>query len=152
MDFTISEEHERLRSAFRQFILREALPAVQESERNEYGGLPEDFIRRLVKRSVELGFYTLEMPEEYGGIDLGILGVALMVEEYHRHFPGFEAGPRLLGGGPTGPHKMFLKFTEAQKQKYFLPLLRGEKFTAFALTEPNAGSDNQGMTTTAVKQ
>src|SRR3990172_5086061 len=109
MDFDLPEEPVRLRSAVHDYILREVKPLVDANPRDEYGDLPEEIERQIRKRSVELGFYNLLMPEEFGGIDLNTLGLVLLREEHARHFPGFGEGAHVLAHSMDGPDRMWLK-------------------------------------------
>src|SRR4029079_11860626 len=90
----------------------------------------------------------LDVPEEYGGAGLSMLGRVIVWEELARTVALPPRGP-----GVFGPEVMRILFTlnEEQKQRYLLPVLRGEKRAAFAQTEPDAGADPGGMRTTAVR-
>src|SRR5260370_23306269 len=90
----------------------------------------------------------MEVPEEYGGPGLSLFQRAIVVEELSRTI----ALPA-RGEGITGPSVRHILFTLKGdlREKYLMPVLRGEKKVAFAQTEPDAGSDPGGMRTTAVK-
>jgi acyl-CoA dehydrogenase len=149
----IPHELIELRGSLRQFIDREIRP-VEESYRQDiaegrYEGL-KDERKKLRKRSAELGFWTLHLPEEVGGMGLSCLGQVLLFEE------GTSAGLLLThneGIFPivTGPTPIYLDCTEAQREKYLQPLMSADKATCFALTEPEAGSDATRIQTKAVK-
>ena len=156
MDFTIPEEYERLRAALREFAEREVLPRLKEAKRDEYNEIDEETASWLRKRSYELGFHNVSMTEEFGGMDLGSLGVVLLREEEVRlgalNGTGGGFGIGIVGGNPNGPSKIWLACNDEQRQKYLWPLVKGHAQTAFALTEPGTGSDAQGIQTSAVQK
>src|SRR3989454_3172758 len=150
----IPEELLELRSTFHDFLEREIRP-VEEDHREEIQetGTFEDAKKEVVKvrkRSAELGFWTLHMPEDVGGGGLSFLGQVLLHEEAAR------SGLILAGGEAifpvvTGPTPIYLDCTDDQKQRYLEPLMRGEKVTCFALTEPGAGSDATRVQAKAIR-
>jgi acyl-CoA dehydrogenase len=149
----IPEELIELRSSLRQFLDREVRP-IEESYRRDLLEGRYEFVteerRKLRKRSAELGFWTLHMPEEVGGMGLSYLGQVLLFEE------GVRDGLVLAHGESifpvvTGPTPIYLDCTERQREKYLQPLMTADKSTCFALTEPEAGSDATRIRTKAVK-
>jgi acyl-CoA dehydrogenase len=150
---TIPEELIELRSSLGQFIDREVRP-VEESYRQDLLEGRYDFVKderqKLRKRSAELGFWTLHMPEDVGGMGLSYLGQVLLFEESTRHGLVLAHGESLFPV-VTGPTPIHLDCTEAQKEKYLRPLMAADKSTCFALTEPEAGSDATRIRTKAVK-
>jgi acyl-CoA dehydrogenase len=150
---TIPEELIELRSSLAQFIDREVRP-VEESYRQDLLEGRYDFVKderqKLRKRSAELGFWTLHMPEDIGGMGLSYLGQVLLFEESTRHGLVLAHGESLFPV-VTGPTPIHLDCTEAQKEKYLRPLMAADKSTCFALTEPEAGSDATRIRTKAVK-
>ena len=147
----IPEELVELRSSLRQFLDREVRP-VEESYRQDLLEGRYDFVkeerRKLRKRSVELGFWTVHMPEEVGGMGLSYLGQVLLFEEGTRHGLVLAHGEGIL---PVviGPTPVYVDCTEAQREKYLAPLMSADKATCFALTEPEAGSDATRIRTRA---
>jgi acyl-CoA dehydrogenase len=148
----IPEEIVELRSTLRDFIEREVRP-LEDSHREEiletgtFGTLKEESLK-LRKRSAELGFYTLHMPEEVGGGGLSYLGQVLMHEEAARSgliLPQIESIFPVI----SGPTPIYVDCTEQQREKYLEPLMRADKTTCFALTEPGAGSDATRIQTKA---
>jgi acyl-CoA dehydrogenase len=102
------------------------------------------------KRSAELGFFGLHMPEEVGGGGLSYLGQVLLHEECGRHgllLAMFESILPVV----TGPTPIYMDCTDEQREKYLYPLMSADKTTCFALTEPGAGSDAQRIQTKAVR-
>jgi alkylation response protein AidB-like acyl-CoA dehydrogenase len=150
----IPEEVLELRSSLRQFIDREIRP-LEEANRQEiqetgnFESAREERLK-LRKRSAELGFWGLHMPEEVGGADLGYLGQVVLHEEVARTgliLAMFESIFPVV----TGPTPIYMDCTEQQREKYLFPLMAADKVTCFALTEPEAGSDATRIKTRAVK-
>jgi acyl-CoA dehydrogenase len=151
----IPQELLDLRQALRDFIDREIRP-IEESHRQEILEWGDFATRReeqlkIRKRSAELGFWTLHMPEEVGGGGLSYLGQVLLHEEASRHgliLAHFESIFPVV----TGPSPIHLDCTPAQREKYLEPLMRADKVTCFALTEPGAGSDATRIRTRAERR
>jgi short-chain 2-methylacyl-CoA dehydrogenase len=143
LDFTLelSEEQQALRSTVREFAEGEIAPFAETWDRDR--AFPIDAIRKLGA----LGVMGLAFPEAYGGLGAGTLSFAVTLEELARVDSSVAitvAASVSLGGAPI------LGFgTEAQKQRWLVPLARGETLGAFASTEPGMGSDVQGLSTTA---
>jgi len=145
---TLPEEIRQLHSSLRKFIERELLP--RENEIDADGGLLSnneviDWVRR---RSVEVGFFGIFMPEEVGGGGLGALGTAVLREEVSRS--GCRLAHLVLGD-VDGPSPLLLDSNEHIHQNYLGPSIRAEKISCFALSEPNAGSDAASIETSAAK-
>ena len=140
----LDKKHEMMRRLFRQFAETEFTTELM--DRLEETG---EFDWDIHKKMAEYGFMGVKIPVQYGGQGGDSLAYALMVEEFARVSPVlaiYANTSNSLGGGPL------LAFgTEEQKQKYLTPTAKGEKIIAFALTEPGAGSDAGGTTTTAVQ-
>jgi acyl-CoA dehydrogenase len=149
----IPEELVELRASLRQFLDREVRP-VEDSYRHDILEGRYDFVkderRKLRKRSAELGFWTLHMPEEVGGMGLSYLGQVLLFEEGMRHGLALAHGESIFPV-VTGPTPIYLDCTQAQREKYLAPLMTADKSTCFALTEPEAGSDATRIRSRAVK-
>ncbi|MBI4259834.1 MAG: acyl-CoA/acyl-ACP dehydrogenase [Actinobacteria bacterium] len=152
--FDIPEEILELRGSLRQYVDREVRP-TEESHAHEiqetgtFDGAKEERLK-LRKRSAELGFWGLHMPEEVGGADLSYLGQVVLHEEVARTgliLAQFESIFPVV----TGPTPIYMDCTEEQRDKYLSPLMSGDKVTCFALTEPEAGSDATRIRTRAVK-
>ncbi|MFN2589151.1 MAG: acyl-CoA dehydrogenase family protein [Actinomycetota bacterium] len=150
----VPEELLELRSTLRQFIDREVRPVEDgyRQELQETGTFEayKDERNKIRKRSAELGFYSIHMPEDVGGGGLSFLGQALLHEEVYRHgvlLSSFESILPVV----TGPTPIYMDCTEAQREKYLFPLMSADKTTCFALTEPGAGSDATRIQTKAQK-
>ena len=142
MLYTTTQQQEELRAKIRAFAEEEVKPvAFMLDKNNEF---PHDMIKRLS----EMGLMGIPFPTEYGGAGLDNQSYAIAVEELARVDGG--AGVILSAHVSLGSYPIFAYGTEEQKQKYLVPLAKGEKLGAFGLTEPNAGSDAGGTETTAV--
>lgn len=142
MRFKTTEEHEALRAEIREFAEAELKPQTFLLDKeNEF---PGEIVRQLGK----MGLMGIPYPKEYGGMGLDMLSYAIAVEELSRVDGG--TGVILSAHVSLGSWPIFAYGTEEQKQKYLVPLAKGEKLGAFGLTEPNAGSDAGGTETTAV--
>ncbi len=144
MLFKTSDKHEEFRSKIRAFAEEEVKPiAFMLDQKNEF---PEEVIKKFGK----MGFMGIPYPKKYGGAGLDALSYAIAVEELSRVDGG--TGVILSAHVSLGSWPIFAFGTEEQKEKYLVPLAKGEKIGAFGLTEPNAGSDAGGTETTAVLQ
>lgn len=142
MLFQTSEQHEELRKQIRTFAENEVRPiAFMLDQENRF---PDEVIQKFA----DMGFMGLPYPKEYGGAGLDVLSYAIAVEELSRVDGG--TGVILSAHVSLGTWPIFAFGNEAQKQKYLIPLAKGEKLGAFGLTEPNAGSDAGGTETTAI--
>ncbi len=141
-NFTLSEEHEMIRQAARDFAQKAIAPIAAEFD--ETGEFPLETIRQMG----ELGFMGIEIPEDYGGAGMDTIAYVLAMEEIAKadvsHSTIMSVNNSLYCHG-------ILKFgTEEQKQKYLVPVASGEKLGAYSLTEPMSGSDASTMKSRAV--
>ena len=142
MDFKLSQEHLMARDLFRSFAENEVKPLAQEVDEEER--FPVETIEKMGK----LGFMGIPIPKEYGGQGCDYLTYAICVEELAK-VCGTTAV--ILSAHTSLCQMPILHFgTEAQKQKYLVPLAKGETLGAFGLTEPGAGTDASGQHTKAV--
>lgn len=143
MDFGLSEELTMLKTMVRDFVDHEIIP--KRDEWNENKRIPVEIFEQLAA----LDLMGPLVPEEYGGTDLGTLGFALILMELAR---GDTSVGVLWGGHVTLGSLPFLTHgTAEQKERWLRPLAEGKYLGAFALTEPDAGSDAKGVKTTAVR-
>ncbi|MDO4614521.1 MAG: acyl-CoA dehydrogenase [Lachnospiraceae bacterium] len=143
MDFQLSKEHEMARDLFREFAEKEVKPLAIDVDENE------EFPVETVKKMAKYGFLGIPVPKEYGGQGCDILTYAMCVEELAK-VCGTTAV--IVSAHTSLCCDPILTYgTEAQKQKYLVPLAKGEKLGAFGLTEPGAGTDAQGVQTRAVE-
>ena len=142
MFFKTTEQHEDFRARIREFAESEVKPQAFLLDKEKR--FPTEAIEKLGK----MGVLGTPYPKEYGGAGLDVLSYAIAVEELSRVDGG--TGVILSAHVSLGTYPIFAYGTEEQKQKYLIPLVKGEKLAAFGLTEPNAGSDAGGTETTAV--
>jgi butyryl-CoA dehydrogenase len=142
MDFQLSKEHEMARSLFKEFAEKEVKPhAIETDEKHEF---PRENVEKMQKN----GFMGIPIPKEYGGQGCDPLTYAMCVEELAK----VCATTAVIVSAHTSLccDPILTYGTEAQKQKYLVPLAKGELLGAFGLTEPGAGTDAQGVQTKAV--
>jgi len=147
MDTQLPEDLRMMKETLRRFIDNEVIPI----EREAYDG-PEmvpEIREKLQARAKELGFWLLDVPEEYGGMGFGMLARVLVWEETGRTIAFPRRKPWIFGYDVSPILQEFLR--DDQKDDYLWPVIRGEKKAAFAQTEPDAGGDPAGMRTTAVR-
>jgi len=147
MDFSFPPEISILKETVRKFVDRELIPIEMESM--DGPDLKPEVRARLEAKTRELGLWLLEVPAELGGQDLSLLTIAAVNEEMGRTIAIPARGPGIFG---PEVRSILLALSDAQKDKYLYPVVRGEKTTAFAQTEPDAGADPGGMRTTAVRK
>src|SRR5579859_7748190 len=143
MDFELSEEHRLFRETVRNFAEKEVAPGAIERDQTH------EFPAHLIKRMAELGLMGIPFAEKYGGAGGDTLSYAIAVEEISR--VDGSLGIILAAHTSLGASPFYLFGNEEQKQKWLVPQAKGEILGAFGLTEPNAGSDAGGTTTTAVQ-
>ena len=142
MDFTLSKQHEMVRKLFKDFAENEVKPMAQEVDETE------QFPLENVQKMGKLGFLGIPVPKEYGGQDADILSYIMCVEELSKVCA--TTGVVVSAHTSLCADPILTYGTEEQKQKYLVPLAKGEKIGAFGLTEPGAGTDAQGVQTKAV--
>ncbi|MBN9400695.1 MAG: acyl-CoA dehydrogenase family protein ['Candidatus Kapabacteria' thiocyanatum] len=143
MSFDLSDEQNALRDHIRAFVEEEIKPvALQFDETQEF---PTEIFRKFG----ELGYLGIVIPTEYGGSGMGYLEYAIIVEEVARGCPAIALGVAAHNGLCTS--HIFRFGSEELRRKYVPRLAKGETMGAWALTEPNAGSDAGGTQTTAVR-
>jgi acyl-CoA dehydrogenase len=142
MDFQMTKEQKDIRQAARDFAEKEIREIAHEYDQKE------EFPRDLWKKACDLGFVGVYLEEAFGGPGLGYFEAALIMEEFWRVDPG--CGCVLLSSFGS---ELIQNFgTEAQKKKYIPPIPQGKAIMGAAITEPDAGSDIFGVTTSAVKK
>ncbi|KGG80471.1 acyl-CoA dehydrogenase [Caloranaerobacter azorensis] len=142
MDFRIPKEHEMLREMYREFAEKEVKPLAEEVDEKEM------FPVETVKKLARYGFLGIPFPKEYGGQGGDNLAYIMAVEEISKVCA--TTGVIMSAHTSLCASPIFEFGTEEQKQKYLVPLAKGEKLGAFALTEPNAGTDAAAQQTKAV--
>ncbi len=136
-----NEEQRAFRDMCRRFAEKEIAPLVTQAESS--GVYP----RELIKKAAEIGLLGLTAPEEHGGAGASVWFQCIMIEECARICAGLCTG--LLG---LGQRLIPALGTPGQIERYLGPTIRGEKSSAFAMTEPGAGSDVLAMAGKAVRE
>ncbi len=144
MDFEFTEGQKMVRQAARVFCENEIAPLVDEAEEKEK--FPEELFPKMGK----LGYLCIRYPEKYGGMGVDKIAEVLFREEMSRVCQGIASS--WSAHSHLGTYPIYMFGTEEQKQKYLVPAIKGEKIAAFGLTEPEAGSDNKSLQTTARRQ
>lgn len=142
MDFTLTKEQEMVRNVMREFAVNEVEPIAADID--ETGRFPKENVEKMARAHM-LG---IPFPEEYGGAGGDEIAYAIAVEELSKVCA--TTGVILSAHTSLGSWPIYKFGTEEQKQKYLVPLAKGEKLGAFGLTEPNAGTDAAGQQTVAV--
>ncbi|HEY7517374.1 MAG TPA: acyl-CoA dehydrogenase family protein [Methylomirabilota bacterium] len=137
-------DQEQFRRAVARFVDAEVAPAAQTLD--ERGEFPAALFRRVG----ELGYLGLRYPETYGGADADMTTYCLFAEELARGSLSVAAASAMQG--LMGTHFIYKYGSEALRQRYLVPALRGEIVATFAMTEPNAGSDVANLTTRAERR
>ena len=146
MDFEMPEELRLLKKTVHDFVDRELIPIEMTAMD---GAVMRPKLRApLEDKAKKLGLWHLDVPQEYGGQGLNLLGMVVVWEEIARTIAMPPRGPSVFG---PDIRPVLFTLNPAQKEKYLFPVLRGEKKTAFAQSEPDAGSDPGAMRTTAVR-
>ncbi|MCM3668351.1 acyl-CoA dehydrogenase family protein [Mesobacillus maritimus] len=144
MDFRLDEEIEFLKKNVRDFVQTEVEAVAMQIE--EENRIPQ----KIIDMSKEMGLFGLSIPEEYGGLGIGMVGKCALYEEIGATHNGYTT---LIGAhtgiGTVGIVEMG---NEEQKRKYLPEMAAGKKIGAFALTEPAAGSNATNLKTTAVRK
>lgn len=136
MNFGLTEEQEMIVSTVRNFVETEIYPHENEVERT--GVVPKEIGQEIKRKSQELGFFACNMPADVGGAGLDNLTFTLVERELGRASMGLAA----YFGRPSG---ILMGCNEEQRERYLIPAVKGDKFDALAMTEPDAGSDVRGM-------
>ena len=143
MNFELNEEQEQIKYSVREFAESEIRPRVMEWDETQH--FPEELRPQLA----ELGLMGVIFPEEYGGAGMGYVEYATIIEELGR--VDGSVGLSVAAHNSLCSNHIYMFGNEEQKQKYLVPLARGESFGAWGLTESQAGSDASGTRTTAVR-
>ncbi|MGB0102007.1 MAG: acyl-CoA dehydrogenase family protein [Nocardioides sp.] len=140
MDFQLDEDQREFKALLRSFVDKEIVPVARDWEQS--GRYPTE----IVDGMKQMGLFGITVPEEYGGLDLDPVSFALVFEEIARGWMGVAG---ILGSHSLACRLIAMHGTDEQKQKYLPELATGERRTGIGLTEPDAGTDLQGIRTTA---
>jgi short/branched chain acyl-CoA dehydrogenase len=141
VDFELAPEQQDLQAAVRAFAEEVVAPAAAEADERE------EFPTETVKRMAELGLFGIPFPEELGGQGGDLLSFCLCLEEVARYDSSLAITLEAAVG--LAANAVFRFGTDEQKQRWLVPMARGEAIGAFALTEPGGGSDARAVRTTA---
>ena len=144
MEFDLNEEQQQVKMSVREFAEAEIAPHVMEWDEAQH------FPVELLPKLADLGLMGVIVPEEYGGAGMGYVEYVTIVEELSR--VDGSVGISVAAHNSLCSNHIYMFGTEEQKQKYLVPLARGEHLGAWGLTEASAGSDASGTRTTAVRQ
>jgi acyl-CoA dehydrogenase len=142
VDFALTDEQRSIVEVTRSFVERELLPHEEEVERT--GTVRPELIADIRAKALATGLYAANMPEEVGGAGLDTVTWVLVEKELGRASYALHS---CIGR----PSNILLAGTDAQKERYLYPSVRGERGDCLAMTEPDAGSDLRGMRTRAVR-
>ncbi len=142
MHFGLTEEQDMIVSTVRSFVENEIYPHEAEVER--LATVPHEIGEEIKRKTIDLGFYACNFPEEVGGAGLNHLELALIERELGR-------GSMALNHFFGRPQNILMACNAEQRERYLLPAVRGERMDALAMTEPDAGSDIRGMKCTAIQ-
>ncbi|HET6362066.1 MAG TPA: acyl-CoA dehydrogenase family protein [Gemmatimonadota bacterium] len=144
MDWSFTDEQKELRRTAKRFVDEELRPVADAIDKDH------EIPRALIEKMAELGFLGVVYPEEYDGVGMGETGYCILQEEISR---ACASTATFIGAHQSIGGMTIYKFgSEEQKKKYLAPMARGELIGAYALTEPESGSDAMGMKTTAVRK
>jgi hypothetical protein len=136
VDFSLTEEQRAIQETAREFARREVDPIVEETDEHQ------KFPREVIAKAGELGFLGIIFPEEYGGAGLGYVEYVIVITELSKVDP--SVGISVAAHNSLCSNHIYKFGSEEQKQRWLVPLAKGEKIGAWSLTEPGAGSDAAG--------
>ena len=140
-----TEEHELFRKSFQEFLKKEVVPHIDKWEKS---GTIERFIW---KKFGEMGYFGINYPEQYGGLNLDLFYTVIFLEELQKINSGGFAAAMWAHSYLAMTH-LVTEGSEEIKKKYLEPSIAGEKIGCLCITEPFGGSDVAGMKSTAVKK
>lgn len=144
MEFQLTEEQLQMKLSVREFAEGEIAPHVMEWDEAQH------FPVELLPKLADLGLMGVLFPEQYGGAAMGYVEYATIIEELSR--VDGSVGISVAAHNSLCSNHIFQYGSEEQKQKFLVPLARGQQLGAWGLTEPGSGSDASGTRTTAVRQ
>jgi len=142
MDFALTEEQQLIVKTTRDFVRQELVPHEREVE--ESGVLRPQLLQQLKQKAIDAGLYAANMPTEVGGA--GLDAVSWVLYEKELGHTSYALQFACVGR----PSNILLACEGAQRERYLLPAVRGERVECLAMTEPQAGSDLRSMKTTAL--
>jgi acyl-CoA dehydrogenase len=151
IDFTVPDELQSLLGRIKDYISEDVLPAEGEIADPEDVLGSWEVVERLRDRARERGIFTPHLPEEYGGLGIGVLGMALISQEVGAA-PLAALGMNCMAPDEGNMHTLLMAGSEEQKERWLRPLAEGRIRSCFAMTEPDvASSDPTNLETSAVR-
>lgn len=154
MNFELTDELKAIKDLVARFVKKELMPyekLVIEREANrglsDEPILPKDIEQKLLEKAKEIGLWGIDVPEEFGGLNLGAMARVVATEELKKTIVPFDLPPEA-----PNLHYLLECCNKEQYEKYLIPYARGEKTARLALTEPAAGSDAGGIQMKAVRK
>lgn len=142
MQFGLTDEQQMIVDTVRTFVEQEIYPHEDGVERS--GEVPLEIAHEIKRKTIALGFYACNFPQDVGGAGLSHVDFALVERELGR-------GSMALNHFFGRPQNILMACKGEQRERYLLPAVRGERMDALAMTEPDAGSDVRGMKCSAVR-
>ncbi|RMF19971.1 MAG: acyl-CoA dehydrogenase [Deltaproteobacteria bacterium] len=139
LGFTLTEEQEQLKKTARDFTRNEIIPVAAKYDETE------EFPAEIMRKAWEVGLMNFEVPQEYGGLGLGVLDSILVLEEINYGCSGMAT---IIAVNDLAMTPLLLAGNEEQKKEYLGRLVNDGVFGAYALTEPGSGSDAASLSTT----
>jgi len=143
MDYLLTDEQKMIRELARKIADEKIRPVAAKYDQNE------EYPWEVIKVIAESDLFGLFVPEEYGGMSVGVLNLCLATEEFSRACGGIAV---CYAASALGTFPIVLFGNDAQKKKYLPDIAKGKKIVAFGITEPEAGSDASAIKTTARKE
>lgn len=141
LDYLLTEDQQALRELVKKIADEKIRPVAAQYDKN--GTFPWD----IVKVFADAGLFSIIIPEEFGGLGMGVLELAVVTEELSKACGGITLA---LGATALGTFPVVISGNDEQKQRYLPDLAQGKFLAAFGMTEPGAGSDAASMRTRAV--
>lgn len=143
MDYLLTEEQKMIKDLAHRIAEEKIRPVAAKYDKTE------EFPWEVIKAIADAGLFGLFIPEEYGGMSVGVMNLCLATEELSRACGGIAV---CYAASALGTFPIVLFGNDAQKRKYLPDLASGKKVAAFGITEPEAGSDASAIKTTARKE
>ena len=143
MDYLLSDEQKMIKGLAHKIAEEKIRPVAAKYDQSE------EYPWDIIKVIADSGLFGLFIPEEYGGMSVGVLNLCLATEEFSRACGGIAV---CYAASALGTFPIVLFGSDEQKKKYLPDLASGKKVAAFAITEPEAGSDASSIKTTAKKE
>ncbi len=148
MDFLLSEEQLLLRDTIQRFVDQEIIPVAAELDRNHHP-LPREILFDFYEKLEPFGYFSCLFPEEQGGLELPYLSFGILMEHLRRGYCSLAGSVGATAATATSLAKVA---TPEQFEQYVQPVMAGKMICGVGITEPNAGSNTEAMSTKAVRK